>query len=83
MAQKKLSVEQFLSVLCDIPDDRSDDEQELPFDIESDDDEFIPVPSSSDSGDDDDAQELLGIFSTTSFYYFIVTFPITKMCVHF
>ena len=46
MAQKKLSVEQLLSVLRDIPDDRSDDEQELPFDIESDDDEFIPFTSS-------------------------------------
>ena len=46
MAQKKLSVEQLLSVLRDIPDDRSDNEQELPFDIESDDDEFISVPSS-------------------------------------
>ena len=66
MAQKKLSVEQLFSVLRDIPDDRSDDEQELPFDIEPDNDEFIRVPSSSDS-DDDDAQEPLGIFSNTPF----------------
>ena len=78
---KKLSVEQLLSVLRDIPDDRSDDEQELPFDIESGDDKFIPVPSSSDSNDDD-AREPLSIFSNTPFYYFIVTFLITKLCVH-
>ena len=77
MAQKKLSVEQLLSVLRDIPDDRSDDEQELPFDIGSDDDEFIPVPSSFD-----DAQEPLGMLSNTTFYYFIVTFLISKLCVH-
>ena len=50
--------------------------------MESDDDQFIPVPSSSDSDDDDDAQEPLGIFSNTSFYYFVVTFLITKLCVH-
>ena len=77
---EKLLVEQLLSVLRDIPDDRSNDEQELPLHIESDDDELIPVPSSSDS-DDDDAQEPLGVFSNTSFYYFIVTFLITKLCV--
>ena len=81
MAQRKLSVEQLLLILCNIPDDRSDDEQELPFDIESDDREVIPVLNSSNSNDDD-AQEFFGIFSNTLFYYFIATFLITKLCVH-
>ena len=71
MAQKKTSVEQLLSVLRNIPDDRSDDEQELPFDIELDHHEFFPVPSSSDTDDVDVALEPLSTFSNTPFYYLL------------
>ena len=61
MAQKKLSVEQVLSVLQDTPEDISERGNEEPFDIESDNDEYILVTSSSES-EDDDIQEPPGIF---------------------
>ena len=61
MAQKKLSVEQVLSVLRDIPEDISQRGNEEPLEIESDNDEFLLVTSSSES-EDDDEQEPPGIF---------------------
>ena len=62
MAQKKLSVEQVLSVLQEIPKDISECGNEEPLDIESDNDEFILVTSSSES-EDDDIQKPPGKFS--------------------
>ena len=61
MAQKKLSVEQVLSVLRDIPEDISERGNEETLEIESDNDEFILVTSSSES-EDDDIQEPPGKF---------------------
>ena len=52
MAQKKLSVEQDLSVLRGIPEDISERGNEEPFDIESHNNKFILVTSSSESEDD-------------------------------
>ena len=62
MAQKKLLVEQVLSVLRDIPEDISKRGNEKPLDIESDNDVFILVTSSSES-EDDDIQEPPNKFS--------------------
>ena len=59
MARKKVSVEEVLSILRDIPEDRSEGEDEETLYTESDDDEFIPVGSSSES-EDDDVQEPSG-----------------------
>ena len=59
MARKKLLVEQILSVLRDIPKVRGNEET---LDIESDNDEFILVTSSSES-EDDNIQEPPGNFS--------------------
>ena len=62
MARKKLSVERILSVLCDIPKDISERGNEETLDIESDNDEFILVTSSSESKDEN-IQEPPGKFS--------------------
>ena len=53
MAQKKLLVEQVLSVLRDIPKDISERGNEEALEIDSDNDKFILVISSSESLDDD------------------------------
>jgi len=53
MARKKVSVEEVLCVLRDIPEDVSEGGDEELLDIKSDDEEFIPVTSSSESEDDD------------------------------
>ena len=45
MARKRVSVEEVLSKLCDIPEDTSECGDEISLDIESDDDEFVPVSS--------------------------------------
>ena len=55
MAQKRVSVEEVLSKLRDIPEDTSECEDKISLDIESDDDEFVPVSSSSESEDERDS----------------------------
>ena len=71
------------SFYCGVPDDISDDEDEPPFNVDSDDDEFISVLNSSKSDNDNDAQELfLLLFQKTLFYHFLVTFLIRKFYIH-
>ena len=55
MARKRVSVEEVLSKLRDIPEDTSECGNEISLDIESDDDEFVPVSSSSESEDERDS----------------------------
>ena len=58
MARKRVLVEEVLSKLRDIPGDRSECGDEISLDIESDDDEFVPVSSSSESEDERDSNIL-------------------------
>ena len=58
MARKKVSVEEVLSMLRDIPVDTLEYGDEISLDIESDDDEFVPVSSSSESEDERDSNIL-------------------------
>ena len=55
MARKSVSVEEVLSKLRDTPEDTSECGDEISLDIESDDDEFVPVSSSSESEDERDS----------------------------
>ena len=55
MAQKRVSVGEVLSKLRDIPEDTSECGDEISLDIESDDDEFVPVISSSEIEDERDS----------------------------
>ena len=55
MARKRVSVEEVLSKLRDIPEDTSECWDEISLDKESDDDEFAPVSSSSESEDERDS----------------------------
>ena len=58
MARKRVSVEEVLSMLRDIPEDTSECGDEISLDINSDDDEFLPVSSSSESEDEGDSNIL-------------------------
>ena len=58
MAQKRVSVEEVLSMLRDIPEDTSECGDEISLDIDSCDDEFVPVSSSSASEDERDSNIL-------------------------
>ena len=58
MARKRVSVEEVLSMIRDIPEDTSGCGDEISVDIESDDDEFVPVSSSSESEDERDSNIL-------------------------
>ena len=51
MARKRVSVEEVLSMLRDIPEDTPECGDEISLDIESDDDEFVAVSSSSENED--------------------------------
>ena len=58
MARKRVSVEEVLSMLRDIPEDTSEFGDEISLDIKSDNDEFVPVSSSSESEDERDSNIL-------------------------
>ena len=58
MARKGVLVEEVLSMLRDIPEDTSECGDEISLDIESDDDEFVPVSSSSETEDERDSNIL-------------------------
>ena len=75
MARKKLSVEQVLSVLDDIPEDKSERGNEETLDIESENDEFILVTSSSESEDDDIQETLTLTLTLTLFRLTLILFP--------
>ena len=58
MARKRVLVEEVLSKLRDIPEDTAECGDEVSLGIESDDDEFVPVSSSSESEDERDSNIL-------------------------
>ena len=58
MARKRVSVEEVLSMLRDIPEDTSECGDKISLDIESDDDEFVPFSISSEGEDERDSNIL-------------------------